>query len=68
MSLEQEQHSREPPSTVRLAAAQPTKRAEPNSYLDTERERETGTTWTNWDQTNEKHVLRILADDEKARN
>lgn len=32
-SLEQEQHSKEPPKTVRLAAAQPTNRAEPNSYL-----------------------------------
>lgn len=38
MSLEQEQHSREPPRTVRLAAAQPTKRAEPNSYLRTQRQ------------------------------
>ncbi|TNN79633.1 hypothetical protein EYF80_010215 [Liparis tanakae] len=28
-----EQHSKAPPRTVRLAAAQPTNRAEPNSYL-----------------------------------
>lgn len=29
----QEQHRRDPPSMERLAAPQPTKRAEPNSYL-----------------------------------
>lgn len=72
MSLEQEQHSREPPRTVRLAAAQPTKRAEPNSYLVADREsslmaknetqicdvRICEETGSTWYQTNEEMMLK----------